>query len=207
MNQPLGFAQGEKGTLVCKLNQLLYGLAPVVRIWYDTLTSYLIHIGFCVCEYDAGLFIHTERQNVYLTTHVDDFKIVAVDAADAEWVVTMLATRFEIKDMGEIHHYLGMDVNMRPDGIFLGQSTYVDELINSFRMETAHTHKTPLDSGLVIDDKPDEHVNKTEYQRGVGSLQWLASRTRPDIAHAACLLAQYNSAPTKKCWNALMHVL
>ena len=207
MNQPLGFAQGEKRTLVCKLNQSLYGLAPAARIWYDTLNSYLIHIGFRVCEYDAGLFIHTERQNVYLTTHVDDFKIVAADATDAEWVVTMLATRFEIKDMGEMRHYLGMDVNIHPDGIFLGQSTYIDELINSFGMETAHTHKTPLDSGLVIDDEPDEHVNKTEYQRGVGSLQWLASRTRPDIAHAASILAQYNSAPTKKCWNALMHVL
>ena len=207
MNQPLGFAQGEKGTLVCKLNQSLYGLAPAARIWYDTLNSYLIHIGFRVCEYDAGLFIHTERRNVYLTTHVDDFKIVAADATDAEWVVTMLATRFEIKDMGQMRHYLGMNVDMHPDGIFLGQSTYVDELINSFGMEAAHTHKSPLDSGLAIDDEPDEHINKTEYQRGVGSLQWLASRTRPDIAHAACLLAQYNSAPTRKCWNVLMHVL
>ena len=51
MNQPLGFAQGEKGTLVCKLNQSLYGLAPAARIWYDTLTSYLIHIGFRVCTF------------------------------------------------------------------------------------------------------------------------------------------------------------
>ena len=132
---------------------------------------------------------------------------MAVDATDAEWVVTMLATCFEIKDMGQMHHYLGMNVDMHLDGIFLGQSTYVDELINSFRMEAAHTHKSPLDSGLAIDNKPDEHINKTEYQRGVGSLQWLASRTQPDIAHAACLLAQYNSTPTRKCWNALMHVL
>ena len=46
MNQPLGFTQGEKGTLVCKLNQLLYGLAPAARIWYNTLNSYLIYIGF-----------------------------------------------------------------------------------------------------------------------------------------------------------------
>lgn len=55
MNQLLGFAQGEKGTPVCKLNQSLYGLALAVRIWYDTLISYLIHIGFRVWEYDAGL--------------------------------------------------------------------------------------------------------------------------------------------------------
>ena len=124
-----------------------------------------------------------------MTTHVNDFKIVAAYATDAVWVVTMLATYFEIKDMGEMHYYLGIDVNMHPDGIFLGQSIYVDELINSFGMEAAHTHKTSLDSGLVIDDEPDEHVNKTEYQRESESLQWLASRTQPDIAHAACLLA------------------
>lgn len=144
---------------------------------------------------------------MYLTTHVDDFKIVAEEATDAEWVVNMLATHFKIKDMGQMHHYLGMDMDIHPDGIFLGQSTYVDELINSFRMEAAHTHKTPLDSGLVIDDRPDEQVNQTEYQRGSGSLQWLASRTQPDIAHTACLLAQYNSTLTRKCWNALMHIL
>ena len=67
-------------------------------------------------------------------------------------------------------HYLGMDMDMGPDGIFLNQSTYTDELANSFEMEATHTYKTPLDSGLVIDNKPDKHVNKTEYQRGVGSL-------------------------------------
>ena len=119
----------------------------------------------------------------------------------------MLAARFEIKDLGQMSHFLGMEVSIRPDGIFLGQTTYIDELVNSFGMETALTHKTPLDSGLVIDDEPNEHVNKTEYQRGSGCLQWLASRTWSDIAYATCLLAQYNSAPTRKCWNALMHVL
>lgn len=109
--------------------------------------------------------------------------------------------------MGQIKHYLGMDVRIQPDGIFPGQGTYAEELIRSFGMEAAHTHKTPLDSGLVIDDEPDEETNTREYQRGTGCLQWLATKTRPDIAHAACLLAQYNSAPTRKCWNALMHVI
>jgi hypothetical protein len=37
MRQPTGFEEGEPGTLVCKLLQLLYGLSPSARIWYDTL--------------------------------------------------------------------------------------------------------------------------------------------------------------------------
>lgn len=207
MRQPMGFEQGEKGTLVCKLNQSLYGLAPAARIWYDTLTNYLHYIGFRVCNYDPGLFIHGERPHLYLTSHVDDFKIVAANPADSQWVIDALSSRFELKDMGQIKHYLGMDVRIQPDGIFPGQGTYAEELIRSFGMEAAHTHKTPLDSGLVIDDEPDEETNTREYQRGTGCLQWLATKTRPDIAHAACLLAQYNSAPTRKCWNALMHVI
>ena len=105
-----------------------------------------------------------------MTTHVDDFKIVAEEATDAEWVVNMLATCFKIKDIGQMHHYLGMDMDTCPDGIFIGQSMYIDELVNSFGIEAAHIYKTPLDSGLVINNRPDEceheheHANKTEYQ-------------------------------------------
>lgn len=205
VHQPPGYRQGER--LVCKLNQSLYGLAPAARIWYDTLVAYLIHIGFRVCNYDPGLFIHTTRRHLYLTTYVDDFKIVAENSADSQWAVDALSARFEIKDMGRMKHYLGMDVDMRPDGIFLGQEAYTNKFINSFGMELSHAHKTPLDSGFQVDDEPDSTLSVREYQRGTGCLQWLATKTRPDITHAACLLAQYNSAPTRKCWNALLHVI
>lgn len=207
MRQPIGHEQGERGTLVCKLNQSLYGLAPAARIWYDTLTAYLQYIGFKVSDYDPGLFIHRQRQHLYLTSHVDDFKIVAENPNDSQWLIDTISSRFEIKDMGQVRHYLGMDVDIRPDGIFLGQETYTQEFIESFGMEAAHAHRTPLDSGLNIDDEPDPTIHIREYQRGTGCLQWLATKTRPDIAHAACLLAQFNSAPTRKCWNALMHVI
>ena len=61
------------------------------KIWTQTRLVVTLHIGFQVCEYNAGLFIHMEQKNVYLIIHVDDFKIVAVDTADAEWVVTVTA--------------------------------------------------------------------------------------------------------------------
>ena len=82
MRQPTGFEKGED--LVCKLKKSLYGLTPAARIWYDTLTTYLQSIGFKVCPYDAGLFIHQSWKNLYMTSHVDDFKIVAADPTDAQ---------------------------------------------------------------------------------------------------------------------------
>ena len=205
MRQPTGFEQGHN--LVCKLKRSLYGLTPAARIWYDTLTTFLRHIGFKVCAYDAGLFIHQERRNLYLTSHVDDFKIVAANPADAQWVMDTMSARFEMKDVSDKRFYLGMEVDYLPNGIRLSQPEYIQQFINSFGMENAHAHRTPLDSGLKIDDEPDSSINTREYQRGTGCLQYLATKTRPDVAHAACLLAQFNSAPTRKCWNALMHVI
>jgi hypothetical protein len=205
MRQPLGFEQGDD--LVCKLKQSLYGLTPSARIWYDTLTSYLNEIGFRVSPYDSGLFISTTRPHLYLTTHVDDFKIVAQYDEDARGVINALSTRFEIKDLGPIKHYLGTTIDANGQGIKISQSTYIDELVESFGMTDAHATKSPLDPGTLIDDQPDPTIPIREFQRGTGSLQYLATRTRPDICRAACLLAKHNSRPTRKAWTALMHTL
>lgn len=64
-----------------------------------------------------------------------------------------------------------------------------------------------LDSDVQIDNEHDASINTREYQRGTGKLQWLATKTCPDIANTACILAQFNSAPTRKCWNGVIHVI
>jgi hypothetical protein len=69
-----------------------------------------------------------------------------------------------------------------------------------------HGLPTPLSEGVIIDDLPDPSINTSEYQRGIGSLQYL-DKTRPDIARDANFLAEYNSKPTPNGWNALKHVL
>ena len=123
------------------------------------MTAFLQHIGFKVCAYDAGLFIHQERHNLYLTSHVDDFKIVAAEPTDAQWVMNTMSARFEMKDVSDMKFYLGMEVSFLLKGIQLNQPNYTQQFINSFGMENAHPHRTPLDSGLQIDDEPDSNIN------------------------------------------------
>ncbi|KAI9038199.1 uncharacterized protein KD926_011138 [Aspergillus affinis] len=206
MHQPLGFTEGEPGTLVCSLRQSLYGLTPSARLWYDDLRAYLESIGFKVSPHDSGLFVHATKK-LYITTHVDDFMIIGEDAQDATQALEDLKSRFEIKDVPEIKRYLGMNVKLIPTGIQLSQEDTINELIDSFGLHDAHPTKSPLDPGTVIDDSPDVTINIKEFQRGTGSLQYLATKTRPDISRAACFLAEFNAAPTAKCWAALMHVI
>lgn len=71
------------------------------------MASFLQDIGFKPCLYDPGLFIYQTKHHLYLTSHVDDCKIAASHPADTQWVVDQLASQFDIKDLGQIHTYLG----------------------------------------------------------------------------------------------------
>ena len=45
------------------------------------------------------------------------------------------------------------------------------------------------------------------YLSAIGALMYLANYTRPDIAFSVNLLARYCSAPTKRHWNGIKHIL
>jgi hypothetical protein len=48
-------------------------------------------------------------------------------------------------------------------------------------------------------------MSKVPYLSAVGSLQYLAIITCPDIAHSVAYLAQFNSNPGPEHWKALRH--
>jgi hypothetical protein len=207
MRQPIGFEQGERGTLICKLRQALYGLVPAARIWYDTLRQRLETIGFRASPYDAGLFVHTEKPHLYVTSHVDDFGITGAKCTEIQWVLNEMGKQFPIKDLGTMKHYLGLQITRTEAGMKLSQSDFIDRLLDDTGMSNCNPVATPIDPGLIIDDSPDSKINIKEYQRVIGCLQWLACHTRPDIARAATLLAQYNTKPTPTTVSAYKRVL
>ena len=45
------------------------------------------------------------------------------------------------------------------------------------------------------------------YLSAISALMYLANYTRPDIAFSVNLLARYSSAPTKRHWNGIKHIL
>lgn len=113
--------------------------------------------------YDVGLFISTTRPHLYLTTHVDDFKIVAQREDDAREVINAMKTRLDIKDLGLIKHYLSTDIDANDKGIKISQPAYIDKLVESFGIVDAYATKSPLDPGILIDDEPDPTIPIREF--------------------------------------------
>ena len=92
-----------------------------------------------------------------------------------------IAAKFEMKDLGMMHYFLGMEAWQTTDGIFLGQGKYAVEILKRFGMMDCKTLTTPMASNLkLLSDASSETVDAMMYHQMIGSLMYLMN-TRLDI--------------------------
>ncbi|XP_068730639.1 uncharacterized protein [Montipora capricornis] len=111
--------------------------------------------------------------------------------------------------MGELKYFLGMQVIQEDGKVWIGQPSYTENILKKFGMENCKAVATPADpnSKLTQADSDNVPYNQFEYQSVVGSLLYLSSVSRPDIAFAVSNVARYSSNPTKEHWVALKRIL
>nr|GEV50851.1 reverse transcriptase domain-containing protein [Tanacetum cinerariifolium] len=89
-------------------------------------------------------------------------------------------------------------VNQSPNGIFINQSKYVNEILKKYGLNTCDIVGTPMDIKDKLDlDQIKTPVDATKYHSMIGALMYLTS-SRPDIVHATCVCARYQAHPTEK---------
>ena len=96
---------------MCKLKKSLYGLKPTPRTWYGRIESFLSNLGFTKSKADSNLYYKVEEGNpvILLLVYVDDLFIIGVDGLIVDTKM-MLVAEFEMKDLGLMHYFLGMEV-------------------------------------------------------------------------------------------------
>jgi hypothetical protein len=118
-----------------------------------------------------------------------------------------LATEFEMKDLGMMHYFLGLEVWQKPNEIFLCQGKYVVEILKRFRMMDCKSMPTPMVTNLkLLSDTSSVTVDATMYKQMIGSLMYLTN-TRPDICFAVNTLSQYMVEPRHVHLIAAKHVM
>ncbi|KAL0322301.1 UNVERIFIED_CONTAM: Retrovirus-related Pol polyprotein from transposon TNT 1-94 [Sesamum calycinum] len=114
----------------------------------------------------------------------------------------------EHKDMGKADVILGIKLIRSIDGITISQSHYVEKIIEKFGYQNSRIAKTPYDSSIALfKNKSGVSIAQLRYSQIIGSLQYLANATRPDISFYVSKLARYTSCPDKTHWSALDRVL
>ena len=75
-----------------------------------------------------------------------------------------LAKEFEMKDLGLLHYFLGLEIWQRSDGLFVSQGKYAREILEKFHMQGCKPIDTPLPSGWRKEDATSaEVVDATVY--------------------------------------------
>mmetsp|Transcript_35978 Transcript_35978/g.90630 ORF Transcript_35978/g.90630 Transcript_35978/m.90630 type:complete len:145 (-) Transcript_35978:34-468(-) len=139
-----------------------------------------------------------------LTFHVDDILLSYNEAATAQATAFKAAilARFDGRDEGRLTSYLGVDISYdREQGtISMSQASLIHSLLDRTGLANCNPTGTPLPPGIKL-TKPTKStqldpVLGAKYREIVGTLQYLATWTRIDIAHAAHVLAKYASCAT-----------
>jgi len=97
----------------------------------------------------------------------------------------------------------------------LDQEEYVSQVIQRFCKKDLPTKRTLLPSTFDVDlrdeTRSDSILLNNEgtklFQRIIGSINFLSTRTRPDISVAICKLSSRNVNPSLYCLNSAFHLL
>ena len=205
MEQPHGYCENKD--LVCKLKRSLYGLKQSPRCWNVVLDKHLKSIGFNQHKEDPCLYTATGGETVIVAVYVDDLLIAAENENCLDKVKKKIAQGFNMKDLGELQSFLGIQVKQNEDGVFINQPGYTVKVLEKFGMKECNPVATPVNvSQKLKKDDGDEIVSQSLYQSAVGSLLYLSGWTRPDIAFAVHNVAKFASHPTKQHWIAVKHI-
>ncbi|KAK1619722.1 hypothetical protein QYE76_025239 [Lolium multiflorum] len=183
--QPSGFVDPTHPSHVCLLKKSLYGLKQAPRTWFLRFTTFLHSLGFVSSKSDSSLLIlHTPQTTAYLLLYVDDIILTASSTTTLHHVIQSLNREFAMSDLGDIHHFLGINVHRTATGLFLSQQQYALELLERAHMLNCNPIATPLDTKAKLSCTDGTRVsNPTEYRSLAGALQYL-TLTRPDLSHA-----------------------
>jgi hypothetical protein len=207
-SQPTGFVDSDRPDLVCRLNQSLYGLKQAPRAWYSRFASYLASIGFFEAKSDTSLFIYWRGDDtVYLLLYVDDIVLTASTADLLHRTIVALQQELAMKDLGPLHHFLGITAERRPQGLFLHQRQYAIDILERAGMSDCKPCSTPVDTQAKLseDDGPPV-ADATSYRSLTGALQYLTF-SRPDIAYAVQQVCLHMHTPREPHLTALKRIL
>ena len=202
MTPPEGFYPSGS---VCKIQKSIYGLKQAPYLWFESLCKVLADLGFHSLHSDQCCFINA-AQDVIVMVFVDDIQVTGPNAKGIEDLQSGLRAQFKMKDL-KLESYLGLQVERDHSSLRLHQAPYTVKLLERFGFSRSKSVPTPMtDHELGSHDGEPDLELRTLYLQAIGSLLFLANRTRPDIEFAVNLLARFSHNPSQQHWNAVKRV-
>jgi hypothetical protein len=207
IEQPQGFEVHSRDTHVCRLKKSLYGLKQYPRAWYARIDNYLMILGFSKSHADPNLYYKVvNNAPVILLLYVDDLFLTGEESLIIQ-CKKELASEFDMKYLGLMHYYLGLEVWQKRGEVFLGQGKYAIKILQKFGMMDCKSMNTRMTTDIrKVKDSDYDPVDPSLYRQLIGSLMYLVN-TRSNICFVVNTLSQFQVEPRHDHWIVVKHVL
>ncbi|WVZ71194.1 hypothetical protein U9M48_019809, partial [Paspalum notatum var. saurae] len=190
-SQPAGFVDPTRPDMVCRLNKSLYGLKQAPRAWYSRFATFLVTLGFTEAKSDTSLFIYRHGDEMaYLLLY--DIVLTASSPSLLQRIITSLQQEFAMKDLGVLHHFLGVTVEPRPSGLLLHRRRYTLDIPERAGMANCNPRSTPVDTRAKLsEDAGPPLADPTAYR----SLAGRTSHMRFSVSVFICMIPGSRTSP------------
>ncbi|KAF7833216.1 putative mitochondrial protein [Senna tora] len=163
--------------------------------------------GYEVASADSNLFMKVRGGKIAIVlVYVDYLIITGDDKAEIQQVRANLSVRFQMKELGELKHFLGLEVDRSKEGLFLCQQKYARDLLHKFGMLDCKPIATPMEVNAKLCSAEGKNLEDvTMYRQLVGSLIYL-TLTRPDITYVG-VVSRFMQSPKKPHLEAVRRIL
>lgn len=145
MDLPPGYGIQNSVGQACRLRKALYGLKQSPRAWLGRFTQAMKKYGYHQANFDHTLFIKCNVNKVtLLIIYVDDMVVAGNDTEEIGRLQEYLSSEFEMKDLGGLKYFLGIEVARSQEGICLSQRKYTLDLLAETDMLACKLAETPI---------------------------------------------------------------
>ena len=135
-------------------------------------------------HYDSALFLcRTDKCTILLLLYVNDMIITGDDLSGIQYLKDFLSQQFEMKDLGHLSYFLGLEITYSTNGLYITQAKYASELLSQAGLTESKTVDTPVELNVHLTPSGGKPLsNPSLYRHLVGSLVYL-SITHPNISY------------------------
>ena len=214
MHQVPGYVDLLQKHLVCYLKKALYGLRQANREWNQRIDAFLKAFKLAQSPTDNCVyFSNHDGRRPLIMLFVDDGLMISNSPAQMDSVLAFMKDVFITKVTMDPELHVG--IHLKRDRhhriIYIDQELYINSLLQKYKFQESHAVSTPAKPGVhlrPLNKATDETLEPTfHYAQIIGSLQFAALTTRPDIAYAVNNAAQFKNHPTTANCNVVQRIL
>ena len=164
--------------------------------------------GFQQAMADHTLFYKRNGDEISLIiVYVDDMIVIGSNSTKIEKHRSYPTKEFEMKDLGALKCFLGIEVSQSKQRLFLSQRKYTLDLLAETGNFACEPVDTPIETNHCLSIYLDQiRTTKERYQRQGGKLIYL-THTRPNLSYAVNVVSQFMHNPSDQHMNAVNCIL